>query len=140
MPLRFGLCGIALTLVLAPTPAIARREKPMTVVTFLVIMDVFASKKPRHVGFVTKDLSRLQKALSYGLKAAHEANSQSSLGPVICPPGGFAKYKFTSTEIMPYFRAMPPERRGITVTAAVVDYLKQAYPCPVTPSQPGAVR
>jgi hypothetical protein len=133
MPVRVGLCSIALALVLAPAPAMARREKPMTVVTFLAIMDVFASNKRRHVGFVTKDLSRLQKALSDGLKAVHSANTQSSTGPVICPPGGFEKYEFTSKEIMPYFQAMPPERRGIQVAAAVVDYMRQAYPCPVQP-------
>lgn len=64
------------------------------------------------------------------VRAAYNADLANRRRPTVClPPEGDPKAKFDSREIVDWFRTVVANDPEVTVQKAVVDYLKQRFPC-----------
>ena len=90
-----------------------------------------ALEKKGVTALFTQDYKLLRgevKGAGEALRASEKAARAAGRKPVACLPEN--KVPVKSDELLAYFRAIPPARRGITVASAFTEMMSKKYPCP----------
>ncbi|HEV2747253.1 MAG TPA: hypothetical protein VGW34_08145 [Allosphingosinicella sp.] len=117
------LAAAALAVLALPAAAQAT-----TVAEFLARAE--ALEKKGAMALFAKDYKALQaelQAAGKALRAEQKAARAAGRAPATCMP---AKAGVKSTELLAYFRAIPPARRGASVKDGLAGLMRRKYPCP----------
>ncbi len=114
--------AVVLTLSALPSAAAA-----MTVQEFLTTADGIPRNPTALLRSDTRRLMNEMKAAFKTIRDEQAAARAAGRRPDTCVPD---KVSVNTGEILGRFSSIPPQRRGISVTQAVREWMAEAHPCP----------
>lgn len=107
--------------------ATAANAQSMNVATFLAKAE--ALQKKGAMALFSKDIGILKREVEGSgklLKGERDAAAAAGRAPAYCPP---AKASLNSDELLVHLRAIPPDRRGMSIKDAFAGLMRKKYPC-----------
>lgn len=116
------------TLILALAASLlASSASAMTVQEFLTTADGIPRNPTALLRSDTRRLMNEMKAAFKTIRDEQAAARAAGRRPATCVPD---KVSVNTGEILGRFSSIPPQRRGISVTQAVREWMAEAHPCP----------
>lgn len=116
------------TLILALAASLlASSASAMTVQEFLTTADGIPRNPTALLRADTRRLMNEMKAAFKTIRDEQAAARAAGRRPATCVPD---KVSVNTGEILGRFSSIPPQRRGISVTQAVREWMAEAHPCP----------
>lgn len=116
------------TLILALAASLlASSASAMTVQEFLTTADDIPRNPTALLRSDTRRLMNEMKAAFKTIRDEQAAARAAGRRPATCVPD---KVSVNTGEILGRFSSIPPQRRGISVTQAVREWMAEAHPCP----------
>ena len=119
---------IVIVMIAAAVPISAAGAQSMPLSQFLAKAD--ALEKKGALALFSSDIGVLKREVQNSgkqLRAEQVAAQKAGRKPATCMP---AQAAMNSTELLAYFRSIPPQQRGMPVKAALAGLMRKKYPCP----------
>lgn len=123
---------ILLTLAVISSSAAAAPAQPLSVAEVIAKADGLEKKGmlaifSSDVGLIRAEANRDVQAFASAIQAANREHRPLPA----CPPRDSDGWKFTfnTDEILKFYRAIPPQQRGMSSVQGFADFMRVKYPC-----------